>query len=96
MQRYLSGRSVTESRLGLLFNGLFKVPMQFFILLVGVFVLVLHQFERPPLFFNQVEWNRVHHTAHAAEALRLEAAHAETFERKRRAVLALDAALDDG
>ena len=93
VQRYLSGRSVTDSRLGLLFNGLFKIPMQFFILMVGIIVLVLHQFERPPLFFNQVDWGRVHQTAHAPEALRLETAHAETFERKRQAVLELEAAL---
>ena len=93
VQRYLSGRSVTDSRLGLLFNGLFKIPMQFFILLVGIIVLVLHQFERPPLFFNQVDWGRVHQTAHAPEAIRLETAHAEIFERKRQAVLELQAAL---
>jgi SSS family solute:Na+ symporter len=93
VQRYLSGRSVTHSRLGLLFNGLFKLPMQFFILLVGIIVLVLHQFERPPLFFNQVDCGRVHQTAHAPEALRLETAHAETFKRKRQAVLELEAAL---
>ncbi|HEY0711032.1 MAG TPA: sodium:solute symporter [Polyangia bacterium] len=98
VQRYLSGRSITESRLGLLFNGLFKVPMQFFILLVGLMVLVFHQFERPPLFFNEVEWKRLAAAggAPAVEAQRLEGAHAETFTRKRAAVLALDAARDGG
>ncbi|HEY0705924.1 MAG TPA: sodium:solute symporter, partial [Polyangia bacterium] len=97
VQRYLSGRSITESRLGLLFNGLFKVPMQFYILLVGLMVLVFHQFERPPLFFNDVEWKRVASVGGpgpAAEAKRLEASHAEIFERKRAAVLAFDAARD--
>ena len=44
VQRYLSGRSITESRLGLLFNGLLKIPMQFLILFVGVMVFVFHQF----------------------------------------------------
>ena len=53
VQRYLSGRSITESRLGLLFNGLFKVPMQFLILFVGVMVFVFHQFQPAPIFFNQ-------------------------------------------
>jgi Na+/proline symporter len=96
VQRYLSGRSVSDSRLGLLFNGLFKIPMQFFILLVGIIVLVLHQFERPPLFFNQIEWGRILQTAQAPAALRLEAAHVETFERKRQAVLDLEAALATG
>jgi solute:Na+ symporter, SSS family len=93
VQRYLSGRSLTDSRLGLLFNGLFKVPMQFFILLVGILVLVLHQFDRPPLFFNQAEWDRVQQTTRANEARRLEAAHAQIFQHKRQAALDLESAL---
>ncbi|MBT8252872.1 MAG: sodium:solute symporter [Flavobacteriaceae bacterium] len=52
VQRYLSGRSVREMRLGLLFNGLLKVPMQFFILLVGVMVFVFYQFNSSPINFN--------------------------------------------
>lgn len=56
VQRYLTGSSVAESRYGLLFNALFKVPMQFFILLVGVMVFVFYQFNAAPVFFNsQVE-----------------------------------------
>ncbi len=70
VQRYLSGRSLTESRLGLLFNGLFKVPMQFLILLVGVMVFVFYQFHPPPLFFNEAELARVARTPHAAELQR--------------------------
>lgn len=54
VQRYLGGTSLRESRLGLLFNGLIKVPMQFLILMVGVAVVVFHQFERPPLLWNAV------------------------------------------
>lgn len=50
--RYLSGESVRESQLGLIFNGLMKIPMQFFILLVGVMVFVFFQFNRTPLNFN--------------------------------------------
>jgi Na+/proline symporter len=96
VQRYLSGRSITESRLGLLFNGLFKIPMQFLILLTGLMVLVFHQFEKPPVFFNTAEWDRVKATAHAGEATAIEARHQQLFERKREAVLALDAALDAG
>jgi Na+/proline symporter len=96
VQRYLSGRSITESRLGLLFNGLFKVPMQFLILLTGVMVLVFHQFEQPPVFFNNVEWDRVKTTQFAERAAGLEAAHADVFTRKRQAVLALDSALAAG
>lgn len=52
VQRYLSGKSVRESQLGLLFNGLLKVPMQFFILLTGVMVFVFYQFNSSPLNFN--------------------------------------------
>lgn len=52
VQRYLGGSSVRESRMGLLFNGLLKVPMQFFILLVGIMVFVFYQFEQQPAFFN--------------------------------------------
>ncbi len=51
--RYLTGKSIRESRIGLLMNGLIKVPMQFFILLVGVLVLAFYQYKPPPVFFNQ-------------------------------------------
>jgi Na+/proline symporter len=52
VQRYLSGKSVKEMQLGLMFNGLLKVPMQFFILLVGVMVFVFYQFNQAPVNFN--------------------------------------------
>jgi len=51
-QRYISGQSIRESRMGILFNAVFKVPMQFFILLAGVMVFVFYQFQASPLFFN--------------------------------------------
>ncbi|HET7536331.1 MAG TPA: sodium:solute symporter, partial [Candidatus Didemnitutus sp.] len=57
VQRYLAGGSLRESRLGLMFNAVFKIPMQFFILLLGTLVFVLFQFERPPVFFNQTAWH---------------------------------------
>ncbi|MDN3667022.1 sodium:solute symporter [Algibacter miyuki] len=52
VQRYLSGKSVKEMQLGLIFNGLLKIPMQFFILLVGVMVFVFYQFNQAPVNFN--------------------------------------------
>ncbi|MBU2973303.1 MULTISPECIES: sodium:solute symporter [Zobellia] len=52
VQRYLSGKSLRESQLGLVFNGLLKIPMQFFILLVGVMVFVFYQYNPSPLNFN--------------------------------------------
>ena len=55
VQRYLTAKSISHSRMGLLTNGLVKVPMQFFILLIGAMVFVFYQFTAPPLFFNTVE-----------------------------------------
>jgi Na+/proline symporter len=58
VQRYLSGSSLRESRLGLMFNAVLKIPMQFFILLLGVMVFVFYQFEQPPVFFNHAAWQQ--------------------------------------
>ena len=58
VQRYISGASLRESRLGLMFNAVCKIPMQFFILLLGVFLFVFYQFQPPPVFFNTVAWQQ--------------------------------------
>src|SRR5580700_4340173 len=58
VQRYLGGASLREGRLGLMFNAICKIPMQFFILLLGVLIFVFYQFERPPVYFNQAAWRR--------------------------------------
>lgn len=55
VQRYLAGQSVTQSRLGLLFNGMVKVPMQFAILLLGATVFAFYQFAAPPIFFDPLQ-----------------------------------------
>ena len=55
--RYLSGASLRESRLGLMFNAVCKIPMQFGILMIGVLAFVFYQFETPPVFFNETAWN---------------------------------------
>jgi len=60
--RYLTARSLTESRLGLLLNGLVKVPMQFLILLLGVLVFAFYQFNREPVFFNQSQLDLLAHS----------------------------------
>lgn len=62
VQRYLSGKSLAESRLGLLFNGIFKVPMQFLVLFVGILVFVFFQFQQPPIHFNQANLERLEGT----------------------------------
>jgi solute:Na+ symporter, SSS family len=56
VQRYLSGASLRESRLGLMFNAVCKIPMQFFILSLGVLLFVFYQFQQPPVYFDQVTW----------------------------------------
>src|SRR5271170_3631247 len=55
VQRYLTGKSVAQSRLSLLFNAIAKIPMQFFILFIGAMVFVFFNYERPPLLFQPVE-----------------------------------------
>jgi len=59
VQRYLTGKSIQQSRLSLIFNGLAKIPMQFFILFIGAMVFVFFIFEKPPLLFQPVELARV-------------------------------------
>jgi solute:Na+ symporter, SSS family len=81
--RYLGGQSVRQSRLGLLFNGLFKVPMQFAILLLGVMVFVFYQFAPSPLFFNPVESRRMETGVHQGEWRALEDRHRSTEARAR-------------
>jgi SSS family transporter len=58
VQRYIAGPSLRESRLGLMFNALLKIPMQFLILLLGALLFVFYQFAEAPVFFNQSEWQR--------------------------------------
>jgi SSS family transporter len=72
VQRYLSGKSVKESQMGLIMNGLLKVPMQFFILLVGVMVFVFYQFNESPLNFNPTAIEDVRNSEFAAEFNQLE------------------------
>jgi solute:Na+ symporter, SSS family len=85
VQRYLSGRSVAESRLGLLFNGLFKVPMQFVILMIGLLVFVFYLFTPPPIFFNPSALERVAQSPHAGELRALEDRFASALETRREA-----------
>jgi Na+/proline symporter len=73
VQRYLSGRSVKESQMGLIMNGLLKVPMQFFILLIGVMVFVFFQFHSAPLHFNPNNTATINNSQYKAEYHGLEA-----------------------
>ena len=67
VQRYLSGKSMKEMQMGLIFNGLLKIPMQFFILLVGVMVFVFYQFNPSPLHFNPSAVTDVLNSPYAAQ-----------------------------
>src|SRR6266849_44286 len=76
VQRYIGGASLRDDRLGLMFNALLKIPMQFVILLLGALLFVFYQFERPPVFFNRSEWQRHARGAEGATFLALEGRHA--------------------
>ncbi|MCK5210030.1 MAG: sodium:solute symporter, partial [Cyclobacteriaceae bacterium] len=83
VQRYLTGKSITESRLGLLFNGLLKIPMQFVILFIGILVFLFYQFNLPPVFFNDVVKEKIYTTEYSEEFRSVEESHKNLFERKR-------------
>ena len=89
VQRYLSGKSLTESRLGLLFNGIIKVPMQFLVLFVGILVFIFYQFTAPPLHFNDANVKQLEGTEYAVIFDGLEAQHKDVFVLKEQAVLDL-------
>jgi Na+/proline symporter len=81
--RYLSGKTLRESRIGLIFNGLIKIPMQMLVLSVGVMVFVFYQFNQPPLHFNQADRAQLVGTPQAEEFARLESADAQIFKEKQ-------------
>ena len=75
--RYLTGSSITQSRLGLIMNGFVKIPMQFFILLIGTLVFVFYQFHQPPVFFNEVEVKNIRNSVYKEDFNKLESAYVE-------------------
>lgn len=91
--RYLTGESIGQSRLGLVLNGLLKIPMQFLILLVGVLVFVYYQYNPAPLFFNKVETDKLKNSQYAAAYLSLEEKHELAVSTQRTAVDGLAKAL---
>ena len=92
VQRYLAGGSLKESRLGLLFNAGVKVPMQFFILLLGAIVFMFYQFEKPPVYFNQPAYERAMESGYAPQLTQLQTQSDEVFTQKRAAIRALSTA----
>jgi SSS family solute:Na+ symporter len=95
VQRYLAGGSLKESRLGLLFNAAVKVPMQFFILLLGAIVFMFYQFEKPPVYFNQPAYQRAAENGHAPELAALQTQFDHVFIQKQAAIRAVSNASPD-
>lgn len=86
VQRYLTGKSIQQSRLSLLFNAVAKIPMQFFILFIGTMVFVFYLFAQPPMLFQHAELARIQHSAgYAPLQQRFDGA----YQRRREAALSL-------
>lgn len=96
VQRYLCGRTIKESRMGLLFNGMLKVPMQLGILFVGVLVFVFYLFVQPPLLFNASLLEQVRHTSQAVELEKTNERYVRAFDAQRLAAEAYVSTLDSG
>ncbi len=86
VQRYLGGKSVYESRMGLLFNAVLKIPMQFFILMVGIMVFVFYQFQDHPVLFNPTSMDALKNSEVRAEIEAIEVRHNEAFKEKKRQI----------
>jgi solute:Na+ symporter, SSS family len=86
VQRYLGGKSVKESRLGLMFNALLKIPMQFFILLCGIMVFVFFQFQQHQVLFDQASVNLIQNSEYAEEFQKVEDKHQANYIEKQNAI----------
>lgn len=93
--RYLTGSSIKESRLGLLMNGLLKIPMQFCILLIGILVFVYYQYHTPPIFFNQVEVDKLKQSEYNSTYTALEKQQAFISNEKKETIDRLTKAIDE-
>lgn len=96
VQRYLGGSSVRESRMGLMFNAVLKVPMQFFILLTGVLVFVFFQFQQHDVLFDETSLNLIENTSKADELNEIRAAHHQNHELKEAAAFELIEEMHEG
>jgi Na+/proline symporter len=87
VQRYLTGRSIAQSKLSLLFTAMAKIPMQFFILFIGAMVFVFYVFEPPPLVFQRTEYNRIRAPEMQARYEPIAARYGDAFQRRKQAAL---------
>jgi SSS family transporter len=83
VQRYLTGKNIKQSRMGLMFNAIVKIPMQYFILLTGVMVFVFFQFQDHNLLFDQTTVNKLKQSENAGKYNALEADAAKVFQSKK-------------
>lgn len=96
VQRYLSGKSLTESRMGLLFNGVIKVPMQFLVLFVGLMMFVFYQYNMPPIHFNPENVSRLETPQYQPALTALQTKQVQIFETKKAEVNNLIVASHEG
>lgn len=96
VSRYISGESIRESRLGLLFNAIFKIPMQFSILLIGVILYVFFLFNAPPAFFNPKLQEKAEAVLSAEEKEKYTVDLAHSYDNRKEAALDLAAAFKAG
>lgn len=89
--RYISGESIRESRLGLLFNGLVKIPVQFFILLIGVLLYVFYMIHTPPAYFDRVAYTQAENSAYADTLFKAEDAYILALQNREAMVQKLSA-----
>jgi len=92
--RYLTGSSVGQSRLGLLMNGLLKIPMQFLILLIGVLVFTFYQYHQPPIFFNSYELGKLEKSQYNKELEQIKLDYSNAFTEKQAEINRLEQAMD--
>lgn len=85
VSRYLTGHSISESRMGLLMNGFVKIPMQFFILLIGAVLYVFYIYHQPPAIFNPLEAAKLEQSAYRHEYASLSAKMSAAHQRRQRA-----------
>ena len=81
--RYLTASSIRQSRIGLIMNGIVKIPMQYFILLIGVLVFVYYMFNTSPLFFNQLAVDKLKATAYKEQVIKIEEDHTSLTGQKK-------------
>ncbi|OYU96928.1 MAG: sodium:solute symporter [Bacteroidetes bacterium B1(2017)] len=90
VSRYISAKDLRQSRLGLIMNGIIKVPMQFFILLIGVLLFVFYQFKPAPIFFNNTETSKLENSIYKGEWDQIKTESNVLFEQRKQYALALN------